>query len=77
MNRSFERKCELRIQVQQLRELNAELFNTLRRAEAALCKDSRGMSLCSDTVEFHLDGETMYHAINDIRSAICRAERLK
>jgi hypothetical protein len=41
--------------------------------EAALRTDSRGKTIMSDTVEYHLDGQTMYHAINKARAAIARA----
>lgn len=50
-----------------------DLLEALKAVEAALRKDARDKSIAKDTVEYHLDGQTMYHAINTARSAISKA----
>ena len=50
-----------------------DLLEALEIVEAALRKDSRQKSIVGDEVEYHLDGNTMYHAINTARAAIARA----
>lgn len=42
----------------------------LEALEAALRKDSRDKSITGDTVEYHLDGQAMFHAINKARAAL-------
>jgi hypothetical protein len=51
-----------------------EMFNALCSLERALRKDSRGKTICSDAVEYHLDGQEMYAAINLARAALTKAE---
>lgn len=46
----------------------AEARRVIAGLEEALRKDSRQHSILSDTVEYHLDGQTMYHAINRARA---------
>lgn len=41
--------------------------------EAALRRDSRNKTVLSDTVEYHLDGQSMYQAINRARAALAQA----
>lgn len=49
------------------------MLEALEAIEAALRKDARDKSIAKDTVEYHLDGQTMYHAINTARAAISKA----
>ena len=46
------------------------LRGALVAIEEALCKDSRQKSIVGDEVEYHLDGQTMYYAINKARAAL-------
>lgn len=48
----------------------ARLREALTGLEAALRKDSRDKAILPDTVEYHLDGQTMYQAINAARAAL-------
>ena len=50
-----------------------EMLEALVSLEAALRKDSREKSVLSETVEYHLDGQAMYQAINKARAAITKA----
>jgi hypothetical protein len=49
------------------------MLAALIEIEAALRKDSRDKSIHRDTVEYHLDGQAMYSAINRARIAIAEA----
>lgn len=51
-----------------------KLVDALKALEAALGTDSRQKSIARDTVEYHLDGQAMYAAINKARDAIALAE---
>jgi hypothetical protein len=51
-------------------DLVAELSAALGEIESALRKDSREKTITGDTVEYHLDGQTMYRAINRARAAL-------
>lgn len=57
-----------------LMDVNAELLAALKELEAALHKDIRSSTLMADTVEYHLDGQTMYIALNKARDAIAKAK---
>ena len=46
------------------------LREALRGIEKALRTDSRDKSIIGDEVEYHLDGQTMYLAINAARRAL-------
>lgn len=50
-----------------------DLLGALVKIEAALRVDAREKSILADTVEYHLDGQVMYMAINAARDAIARA----
>lgn len=50
--------------------LREKLVEALEKIEVALRTDSRGKSILADTVEYHLDGQAMYHAINAARAAL-------
>lgn len=50
-----------------------DLYEALAAVEAALRKDSRGQTIVGDGVEYHLDGQTMYRAINKARGALAKA----
>ncbi len=52
----------------------ARLREVLAALEAALRKDSRGKTVFADTVEYHLDGQAMYQAINLARAALAPKE---
>jgi hypothetical protein len=47
-----------------------KLAEALRKIESALRVDSRQKDICGDDVEYHLDGPTMYYAINTAREAL-------
>ena len=49
---------------------NERLREALVSLEAALLKDSRQKSIVGDDTEYHLDGNSMYHAINKVRAAL-------
>lgn len=49
---------------------NERLREALRGIEKALRTDSRDKSIIGDEVEYHLDGQTMYLAINAARRAL-------
>ena len=51
-----------------------DMLAALKQLEAALKNDSRQKSILGDTVEYHLNGETMYDAINRVRVTIAKAE---
>lgn len=51
-----------------------DLLAALREIEDALRKDSRDKTIGREDVEYHLDGQTMYRAINLARAAIAKAE---
>jgi hypothetical protein len=59
----------LRAEVARLSALAEQMAGALERVEAALRVDSRQKSILSDTVEYHLDGQTMYQAITAARAA--------
>src|SRR5262249_32316616 len=46
------------------------MLEALQVLERALREDSRRKSILADTVEYHIDGQTMYLAINKAREAI-------
>lgn len=50
-----------------------DMVEALTKLEAALRKDSRDKTVLSDTVEYHLDGQVMYQAINCARAALAKA----
>ena len=52
----------------------AALREALIALEAALRKDSRDKAIMADTVEYHLDGQAMYVAINKARAALAAPE---
>jgi hypothetical protein len=54
-----------------------KLAEALRKIESALRKDSRQKDICGDDVEYHLDGQTMYYAINAAREALREHEAAK
>jgi len=60
--------------VERLQHRAKDMLEALTLLEAALRKDSRDKSILSDTVEYHLDGQTMGYAINKVRAAIAKAE---
>ena len=62
--------------LRQLRALAAELVEGLVQIERALCKDSRDKSIGAETVEYHLDGQAMYGAINGVRTLLTKAHAL-
>ena len=51
----------------------ADMLAALEFLEAGLRTDSRGKTVLSNTVEYHLDGQAMYIAINKARAAIAKA----
>lgn len=51
-------------------DLVAELSEALKEIEIALRKDSREKTITGDTAEYHLDGQTMYRALNRARAAL-------
>ena len=53
--------------------VNADMLAALEFLEAGLRTDSRGKTVLSNTVEYHLDGQAMYIAINKARAAIAKA----
>ena len=55
------------------RSLAAELVEGLAQIERALRKDSRDKSIGAETVEYHLDGQAMYQAINGARALLSKA----
>jgi hypothetical protein len=68
-------KCEeRRMECLGLEGLVADMLAALKGIEAALRKDSRDKTVLRDTVEYHLDGQAMYGAINAAREAIAKAE---
>lgn len=50
-----------------------EMLAALQKLEQALRKDARDKTISGDTVEYHLEGNAMYHAINSARKAIAKA----
>lgn len=66
--------CQLgRDRIRMLSRRVHELTEALAKIEGALCKDSRQKTISGDTVEYHLDGQAMYAAINSARAALARA----
>ena len=61
--RANERLAAAQQEIERLRE-------ALRGIEKALRTDSRDKSIIGDEVEYHLDGQTMYLAINAARRAL-------
>lgn len=49
------------------------LVEALEKIESALRADRRQKTISGDTVEYHLDGQAMWHAINAARAALARA----
>ena len=56
--------------IRDLERDRAVLIAALETLEAALKTDSRDKSILADTVEYHLDGQAMYHAINTARATL-------
>lgn len=50
-----------------------DMLAALKALYDALLKDSREKSIVGDGVEYHLDGQAMYAAINKVRAAIAKA----
>ena len=66
-------RCALedsRAELAKARAENERLRGALVSLEAALLKDSRQKSIVGDDTEYHLDGNSMYHAINKVRAAL-------
>ena len=55
--------AQARSEIERLREALVSL-------ERSLLKDSRQKSIVGDDTEYHLDGNSMYHAINKVRAAL-------
>jgi len=51
-----------------------DLLEALQAIENALHKDSRDKSIVGDGVEYHLDGQTMYFALNAARAALAKVQ---
>ncbi len=49
-----------------------ELVEALDDLNIALRTDHRQQTVADDTVEYHLDGYRMYHALNKVRSLLSR-----
>ena len=52
----------------------AVLVEALEQLKKALLTDSRGKTILADTVEYHLDGPSMYRAINAARAALSQVQ---
>ena len=59
--------AQARSEIERLREALVSL-------ERSLLKDSRQKSIVGDDTEYHLDGNSMYHAINKVRAALVPAK---
>ena len=53
---------------------NARLREALEILEMALKTDGRDKTIEADSVEYHIDGQAMYRAINAVRAALSPAQ---
>lgn len=74
INTLTEQRNAARDQVSSLRADKHELLAALKAAERGFLSDAKQKSIIGDDVIYHLDGQSVGHALNIVRAAIAKAE---